>query len=223
MLESLPLFSSGAAAAGSCPQLRSKSLGLPDLSVCRPGNLASEPGGATAKKHENKTIEASMLLKTQGVTLETKLKRTQNEPNFERQMHRLSPNSELSSEVCDRAGGLRLKMLKGTARRCRIPTWHGHPGRVHGRDARATKSARPAKNLGNSGTEAIRSRKPAGSREKTENNTIEANMLLKIKEGVWKRTQNEPNFERRMRGQEPEIELAVTSRVAPVGLCQGKE
>jgi hypothetical protein len=28
-------------------------------------------------------------------------------------------------------------------------TWHGHPGRAHGRDARATKSARPAKNLGN--------------------------------------------------------------------------
>ena len=35
-----------------------------------------------------------------------------------------------------------------TARRSRDPTWHGHPGRAHGRDARATKFARPAKNLG---------------------------------------------------------------------------
>ena len=39
-----------------------------------------------------------------------------------------------------------------TARRSRNPTWHGHPGRAHGRDARATKFARPAKILGNSST-----------------------------------------------------------------------
>jgi hypothetical protein len=42
------------------------------------------------------------------------------------------------------------------------------------------------------GTEAIRSRKPGGSREKYKNNTNEASMLLK-KQGVFgERTQNEP-------------------------------
>ena len=43
--------------------------------------------------------------------------------------------------------------------------WHGHPGRAHGRDARATKSARPAKNLGSNNTEATE-RSPQRSRRK---------------------------------------------------------
>ena len=30
--------------------------------------------------------------------------------------------------------------------------WHGHPGRAHGRDARATKLARPTEILGNGST-----------------------------------------------------------------------
>jgi hypothetical protein len=46
--------------------------------------------------------------------LETKLKRTQNEPNFECQMHRLNPNSELSREAQVRAGGLCLERVKRT-------------------------------------------------------------------------------------------------------------
>ena len=50
-----------------------------------------------------------MLLKTQGAFS----KRTQNEPNFECQMHRLNPNSELS-QARARAGGLRLEIGKGT-------------------------------------------------------------------------------------------------------------
>ena len=37
-------------------------------------------------------------------------------------------------------------------RRSRDPWWHGHPGRAHGRDARATTFARPAKILGYSYT-----------------------------------------------------------------------
>ena len=134
------LFSSGVPACGSCLQVQSRSRGvkesrsweanrrphlsgrnlgrrwaipgLPDLSISRPGNLASEPGGATPKKHKNNTIEASMSLKTQ----EAFGKRTQNEPineaRFERQMHRLNPNSELS-QARVRAGGLRLEMRKG--------------------------------------------------------------------------------------------------------------
>ncbi len=172
MLERLPLSSSGAAASGSCLQLQSRSRGvkesrsweanrrphlsgrnlgrrwaipgLPDLSICRPGNLANEQGGTTPKEHKNNTIEPSMSLKTQ----EAIGKRTQNEPNFERQMHRLNPNSKLSSEPRVRAGGLRLEMPN-----C---------------------------------TEAIRSRKPGGSREKHKNNTNEPGMLLKTKDGYGK-------------------------------------
>ena len=49
--------------------------GLPDSSISRPGNLASEPGGMTPEKTQNNTNEASMLLKTQGAFG----KRTQNE------------------------------------------------------------------------------------------------------------------------------------------------
>jgi len=84
--------------------------GLPDSSISRPRNLASEPGGHDSEKHKNNTNEASMLLKTQGAFG----KRTQNELNFERQMHRLNPNSELSCESGVRAGALRLEMRKGT-------------------------------------------------------------------------------------------------------------
>ena len=172
MLESPPLFSSGAAASGSCLQMQSKSRGvkesrsweanrrphlsgrslgrrsaipgLPDSSISRLRNLASEPGRHDSEKHKNNTNEASMLLKTQGWFG----KRTQNELNFERQMHRLNPNSKLSSAPRDRAGGLRLEMPN-----C---------------------------------TEAIRSRKPGGSREKHKNNTNEPGMLLKTKDGYGK-------------------------------------
>jgi hypothetical protein len=71
------------------------------------------------KKTQKNTNEASMLLKTQGSfekrtqnELKTNPKRTQNELNFERQMHRLNPNSELSRARV-RAGGSRLEMRKG--------------------------------------------------------------------------------------------------------------
>ena len=131
------LFSSVVPACGFCLQVHSRSRGvkesrswepnrrphlsacslgrrwvipaLPDSSISRPGNLASEPGGATPKKHQNNTIEASMLLKRK----EGVWKRTQNELNIERQLHRLNPNSELS-QARVRAGGLRLEMRKGT-------------------------------------------------------------------------------------------------------------
>jgi hypothetical protein len=172
MLESPPLFSSGAAASGSCLQMQSKSRGvkesrsweanrrphlsgrslgrrwaipgLPSSSIPRPRNLASEPGRHDSEKYKNNTNEASMLLKTQGWSG----KRTQNELDFERQMHRLNPNSKLSSEPRVRAGGLRLEMPN-----C---------------------------------TEAIRSRKPGGSREKHKNNTNEPGMLLKTKDDYGK-------------------------------------
>jgi hypothetical protein len=85
-----------------------------------------------------------MLLKTQGAVG----KRTQNELNFERQMHRLNPNSKPSSEPRVRAGVLRLEMPN-----C---------------------------------TEAIRSRKPGGSRKKHKNNTNEPGMLLKTKDDYGK-------------------------------------
>jgi hypothetical protein len=83
--------------------------GLPDLSIYRSRNLASDPGGTTPKETQNNTNEASMLLKTQGAFS----KRTQNEPNFECQMHRLNPNSELS-QARTRVGWLCLEMRKGT-------------------------------------------------------------------------------------------------------------
>ena len=124
MLESPPLFSSGAAASGSYLQLRSRNRGikesrnwevetnhgphlsgrslgrrwaipgLPDLSICPPGTLASEPGGTTPKKHKNNTIEASMLLKTHcsfGKRTENELK---NKPNLG--CLRREPNSEVA-------------------------------------------------------------------------------------------------------------------------------
>ncbi len=135
------LFSSVVPACGFCLQVQSRSRGvkesrsweanrrphlsggnsgrgwvipeLPDSSIPRPRNLASEPGGTTPKKTQNTTNEASMLLKAQEVTLETKLKPTQNEANSERQTCRLNPNSELSREGRVRAGGLRPEMRKG--------------------------------------------------------------------------------------------------------------
>jgi len=93
------------------PRLSGRSLGrrwaipgLPESSISRPGSLASEPGRHDSEKHKNNTIEASMLLKTQG----TFGKRTQNEPqnelNSERQMHRLNPNRGLSREAGVRGG-----------------------------------------------------------------------------------------------------------------------
>jgi len=68
--------------------------GLPDSSISRPGNLASEPGGTTPKKHKNNTIEASMLLKTHcsfGKRTENELK---NKPNLG--CLRREPNSEVA-------------------------------------------------------------------------------------------------------------------------------
>jgi len=145
------------------PDLSGRSLGrrwaiprLPDSSISRPRNLASELGRHDSEKHKNNTNEASMLLKTQGAFG----KRTQNELNFERQMHRLNPNSELSSAARVRAGGLHHEMRKGT--------------------------------------EEIGSGDPGATRENTKNSMIEASMLLKTKEGVGKRTQNELNFECQM-------------------------
>ena len=107
---------SGSWEANRRPHLSVRSLGrrwaipgLPDSSISRPRHLASEPGRNDSEKHKNNTNEASMLLKTRGAFG----KRTQNELNFERQMHRLNANSELS-QARVRAGGLRLEMRKGT-------------------------------------------------------------------------------------------------------------
>jgi len=83
--------------------------GLPDLSIYRSRNLASDPGGTTPKKHKNNTNEASMLLKTQGAFS----KLTQNEANFERQMHKLNPKTEPAGRLLISAEGLCLRNAAG--------------------------------------------------------------------------------------------------------------
>ncbi len=86
-------------AANRRPHLSVRSLGrrwvipgLPDSSISRPRNLASEPRRHDSEKHKNNTNEASILLKTQGAFG----KRTQNELNFEHRMCGLRPKSELA-------------------------------------------------------------------------------------------------------------------------------
>ena len=124
MPESPLLFSCGVPACGSCLQVQSRSRGVkesrsgeanrrprlsarslgrrwaipgvPDSSISRPASLASEPGSTAPKKHKNNTIEASMLLKTNGAFS----KQTQNEPineaNFEPQTRESSRNSKVA-------------------------------------------------------------------------------------------------------------------------------
>ena len=66
--------------------------GLPESSISRPRNLASEPGGMTPEQTQNNTNEASMFLKTHCAFG----KRTQNEARFEHPMRELKPNSEVA-------------------------------------------------------------------------------------------------------------------------------
>ncbi len=150
------LFSSVVRACGSCLQVQSRSRGakesrsweanrrshlsgrslgrrwaipgLPDSSISRAGNLASEPGDAAPKKHKNNTIDPNMLLKTHEVTLQTKLKRTQNEANFDHQTRESSTKTELAGRflisaagLCPRnAAGFGIGPLGGLERRERI-------------------------------------------------------------------------------------------------------
>jgi len=70
--------------------------GIPDSSISRPRNLASERGGMTPKKTQKNTNEASMLLKTQGAFGKRTQNELKNEPRLEQLMRGLMPNSEVA-------------------------------------------------------------------------------------------------------------------------------
>jgi hypothetical protein len=79
-----------------------------------PAPELSERTGGTTRRNTKYYERSQYVFDNTGSTLATKLKRTQNGANFERQMHRLNSNGELSREGRVRAGGLRLEMRKGT-------------------------------------------------------------------------------------------------------------
>jgi len=124
MPESPLLFSSVVPACGFCLKVQSRSRGvkestsweanrgphlsgcslgrrwafpeLPDSPISRPGNLASEPGRTTSKKHKNNTNEASMLLKTNDGVWKRIQNEPKNQPRLEQLMRELKPNSEVA-------------------------------------------------------------------------------------------------------------------------------
>ena len=82
-----------------------------------PAPELSERTGGTTPRNTKYYERSQYVFENTRSVWKTNSKRTQNEPqnelDFERQMHRLNPNSELS-QARVRAGGLRLEMGRGT-------------------------------------------------------------------------------------------------------------
>jgi len=129
MPESPFLFSSVVPACGFCLKVQSRSQRVEELGsqpstrsfglqlgetvghswtsrlVDFPAPELSERTGGTTRRNTKYYERSQYVFDNTGSTLATKLKRTQNGANFERQMHRLNSNGELSrSDASEREG-----------------------------------------------------------------------------------------------------------------------